>query len=76
MYRLTGRREQTHLALKAVFLELQTPKFMPQIDVTGLTLNSLDGHRLLIRASLGLGAVLLNCVFQGLSKQLMLIKYF
>lgn len=42
----------------------------------GLTLNSLDGYCLLIRVSLGLGAVLFNCVFQGLSKQLMFIQYF
>lgn len=54
MYRLTGKREQTHLALKAVFLEVQTPKFMPQIDITGLALNSLDGNHLLTRVALGL----------------------
>lgn len=51
------------LALKAVLLELQTPKFMPQIDIMGLALNSLDGNHLLICVCLWLGAFLFNSVF-------------
>lgn len=40
------------LALKAILLELQTPKFMPQINTMGLAPNSLDGNHLLNRVSL------------------------
>lgn len=55
------------LALKAVFLELQTfmplHKFIPQIAIKGLALNSLDGNHPLICVSLWLGAVFFNTVF-------------
>ena len=51
------------LALKAAFLELQTPKFIPQIDIKGLALNSLDSNHPLICVSLWLEAVLFNTVF-------------
>lgn len=40
------------LALEAVFLESQTPKFIPQIAIMGLALNSLDGNHPLICVSL------------------------
>lgn len=55
------------LALKAVFLELQTSKFIPQIDTMEVALNSLDGNHLLICVSLWLRAVLFSTVFQRLS---------
>lgn len=51
------------MALKAVFLELQMPKFIPQIVIKGLALNSLDGNHPLICVSLWLEAVLFNTVF-------------
>lgn len=64
------------LALKAILLEKQAPKFMPPIDAIGLALNSLDGSHLLICVSLRLGALWFNSVFQGVSTQSILIKYF
>lgn len=51
------------MALKAVFLELQMPKFIPQIVIKGLALNSLDGNHPLICVPLWLEAVLFNTVF-------------
>lgn len=63
-YHLSGsvqaNREMTAdiLALKAIILELQTPKFIPWINTIGLVLNSLDDNYLLICGSLGLGAIL------------------
>lgn len=51
------------LALKAIFLELQTPKFIPQIDMKGLAPNSLDGNHPLICVSVWHEAVLFNTVF-------------